>query len=63
MASIASEIKRNSNNNSELSLLNESKKLQKEGKIDKNKITIVPFKNVFLKIYKDNHYYILDRYR
>ena len=30
---------------------------------DKNKIVIVPFKDVFLKIYKGNHYYILDRYR
>ena len=32
-------------------------------KRDSNKIVIVPFKEVFLKIYKGNHYYILDRYR
>ena len=30
---------------------------------DHNKIVIVPFKDVFLKIFKGNHYYILDRYR
>ena len=37
---------------------------QKSDKNDiDNKIRIVPFKDVFLKIYKGNHYYILDRYR
>ena len=35
----------------------------KSPKIEDNKIVIVPFKNVFLKIFKGNHYYILDRYR
>ena len=30
---------------------------------DNNKIRIVPFKDVFLKIFKGNKYYILDRYR
>ena len=50
----------NIHNSSNIS--NESKKRQEVTKSD-DKIEIVPFKNVFLKIYKGNHYYILDRYR
>ena len=66
MSSAVSEIKKSPYNNSELSYQNETKKLQKEEKSESDKktlIKIVPFKDVFLKIYKDNHYYILDRYR
>ena len=40
----------------------EELELQKRER-DHNKIVIVPFKDVFLKIFKGNHYYILDRYR
>ena len=40
----------------------EELRLQKPNS-DNNKIVIVPFKDVFLKIFKGNHYYILDRYR
>ena len=40
----------------------EELELQKRER-DHNKIIIVPFKDVFLKIFKGNHYYILDRYR
>ena len=58
-----SEIKKVQNNNSESSSINASKK-HNEGKSEEvNDIKIVPFKDVFLKIFKDNHYYILDRYR
>ena len=49
-------------NTSELSSIEEVKN-ERENKVDDNKITIVPFKDVFLKIFKGNHYYILDRYR
>ena len=30
---------------------------------DENKITIVPYKNKYLQIFKGNSYYLLDRYK
>ena len=56
-----SENKKNKSDNNSIS--SHGSKKQKEEANDENKITIVPFKNVFLKICKGNHYYILDRYR
>ena len=41
----------------------EEKKSEKNENEKEPQITIVPFKNVFLKIFKGNHYYILDRHR
>ena len=58
-----SDTKRDNNNNSQTSLGISSNKERDENKQKNKDIRIVPFKNVFLKIYKDNHYYILDRYR
>ena len=54
-----SENKKNKSDNNSIS--SHGSKKQKEEANDENKITIVPFKNVFLKICKGNHYYILDR--
>ena len=41
----------------------EEEKPPNKKEYDSNKIVIVPFKDVFLKIFKGNKYYILDRYR
>ena len=57
------ELKKEKTNNSEISSVDNSKKQIEKKSDSDNKITIVPFKNVFLKIFKGNHYYILDRYR
>jgi len=54
----------NSNKEETLSNQNNEEEEQNQKKdSDNNKIVIVPFKDVFLKIFKGNHYYILDRYR
>ena len=59
------EIKKNKNNISEVSSKTGSNKEKDENKGSgpEQEIKIVPFKNVFLKIIKGDHYYILDRYR
>ena len=68
MSTIHEQNNNNENNSSKLlSTSNkngeEEEKSQNTNRGDNDKIVIVPFKDVFLKIFKGNHYYILDRYR
>ena len=67
MSTIHEQNNNNENNSSKL-LSTSNKNGEEEEKSqntrgDNDKIVIVPFKDVFLKIFKGNHYYILDRYR
>ena len=61
--STINEQKENSLNQVDSSTKKEKEEEENRASPEDNKIVIVPFKNVFLKIFKGDHYYILDRYR